>query len=193
MSGFGLAKTPDDSKFRELVLYICRMSEGDAPFGAVKLNKLLFYADFLAYRQLGHAITWHVYQRLENGPAPRRLLPILEKMEDRGDIATGEVRYHGFIQKRTCALREPDLSRFTGEEIALVDGLIADCWGKNAKTMSEMSHAFRGWSQARDGENIPYEIALLQFEKPTEAQLDQGVAMADELRALAGECADDDD
>ncbi len=175
------------------MLYICRRSEGDAPFGAVKLNKLLFYADFLAYRQLGHAITWHPYQRLENGPAPKRLLPILNKMEEQGDLATGEVLYYGYAQKRSCALREPDLSRFTGEEIALVDGLIQDCWGKGAKAMSEMSHAFLGWIQAKNGEHIPYEVALVDFEKPTEAQLAQGAAIADELRALAADFADDGD
>ena len=68
---------PDDEKFKELVLYVCHKSAGDAPFGATKLNKLLFYADFLAYKQLGSAVTKHAYQRLPNGPAPRAILPIL--------------------------------------------------------------------------------------------------------------------
>jgi hypothetical protein len=152
MSGFGLAKTPDDAKFQELVLHICRRSEGDATFGAVKLNKLLFYADFLAYRQFGSAITWQPCQRLENGPAPKRLLPILKKMEARRDIATQEVNYFGRKQKRSVALREPDLSRFSAAEIALVDALIESCLGKSAKDMSQMSHTFIGWSCAQDGE-----------------------------------------
>jgi hypothetical protein len=191
MSGLGLAKTPDDGKFQELVLYICRRSEGDAAFGAVKLNKLLFYADFLAYRQLGDAITWQPYQRLENGPAPKRMVPTLKKMETRGDLASAEVNYYGHKQKRSMALREPDLSRFSGEEVALIDSLIESFWGKSAKAMSEMSHAFIGWSQANDGENIPYTVALVDFEEPTKAQLAQGVAMADKLRALAGEFLDD--
>ena len=37
----------NDAKLRELVLYICYLSEGDNSFGKVKLNKILFYADFL--------------------------------------------------------------------------------------------------------------------------------------------------
>ena len=192
MTGLSVTKAhPDDGKFRELVLYICRRSEGDESFGAVKLNKLLFYADFLAYRQLGRAITWQPYQRLENGPAPRRLLPILKKMESSGDIATREIRYYGFMQKQSCALREPDLSRFSGDEIALVDRIIEACRGKSAKAMSEMSHAFRGWRQASDGETIPYEVALVRFERPTKAQLAQGAEMADELRELAGDILDE--
>jgi hypothetical protein len=193
MSAHSPAKKPDDGKFRELVLHICRRSEGDRPFGAVKLNKLLFYADFLAYRQLGNAITWQPYQRLENGPAPKRLVPILKKMELNHDLATGEVSYYGFKQKRAVALREPDLSRFTGEEIAVVDGLIEAFSGKSAKEMSDMSHAFIGWSCAQDGENIPYAVALVNFEEPTKAQLAQGAAMADKIRALAEGFPDDDD
>lgn len=192
MVGLGIARDPDDEKFRELVLYICRRSEGDAAFGATKLNKLLFFSDFLAYRQLGQAITWQPYQRLENGPAPKKLLPIVKKMVRNGDVVAREVRYYGRLQRQYCALREPNLSRFTGEEIAIVDWVIDECRGKNAKAMTEMSHSFRGWRQAEDGEIIPYEVALVRFERPTKEQLSQGAAMADELREMAGDFLDDD-
>lgn len=193
MTGFFQAHKPNDAKFRELVLHVCRQSEGDAPFGAVKLNKILFYSDFVAYVQFGHAITWQPYQRLENGPAPKRLLPIVKKMEEHGEIATREVPYYGRTQRQYWALREPDLSQFTGDEIALVDRIIRECWGKHARAMSDMSHEFRGWQQAKDGEIIPYEVALARFEQPTTEQLSQGEKMADELRELAGDFLDDGD
>ncbi len=54
---------PDDIKLRELVLYLATLSEGDATFGKVKLNKLLFYADFNAYLKFGKPITGHEYQK----------------------------------------------------------------------------------------------------------------------------------
>lgn len=193
MTGSALSHRPDDAKFRELLLYICRQSEGDAPFGAVKLNKLLFYSDFIAYLQFGNAITWQPYQRLDNGPAPKKMLPTVKKMEERGDLATREVRYYGLLQRQYCALRDPDLSRFSGDEIALVDRIIRECWGKNAKAMSEMSHSFRGWQQAKDGETIPYEVVLVRFERPTKQQLAQGAELAHELRELAGDLLDEDD
>lgn len=49
-------------KLRELVLYVCTASEGDESFGSVKLNKLLFYSDFLSYLQHGIPITGQEYQ-----------------------------------------------------------------------------------------------------------------------------------
>src|SRR6266849_8660441 len=98
-------RIPDNEKFRELILFMAEKSEGDRPFGAIKLNKLLFYADFLAFLTLGKAITWQPYQKLENGPAPRRLLPVASEMEEEEVIAYTERDYYGKRQRRMLALR----------------------------------------------------------------------------------------
>jgi len=65
--------TINEKKFQELMLYIASRSADDQKFGATKLNKILFYADFQAYLSLGKSITGAEYQRLGNGPAPREL------------------------------------------------------------------------------------------------------------------------
>jgi len=39
---------PNDRKFQELLLYVAARCEGAPTFGATKLNKILFFADFLA-------------------------------------------------------------------------------------------------------------------------------------------------
>src|SRR5271154_2692094 len=108
---------PDDEKLRELIVYLSILSEGDRFYGAVKLNKLLFYADFMAYLRFGASITGQEYQRLEHGPAPRRLRPIVERMKKVGDIIVREETFGGFRQVRTLARREPDLSLFSGPEV----------------------------------------------------------------------------
>src|SRR5438067_13073106 len=82
----------DEQKFRELILYFAQKSADDPAFGAVKLNKLLFYADFVSFAKRGKAITGATYFRLPHGPAPRQLLPITKKM-DRRDLVT-ESRDH---------------------------------------------------------------------------------------------------
>lgn len=63
----------DDRKMKELIVYLTAKSEGDPRFSAEKLNKLLFYCDFTAHRQLGHSITGYSYQNLPSGPAPKAL------------------------------------------------------------------------------------------------------------------------
>jgi hypothetical protein len=60
---------PDREKLRELILHVARRSEGDIAFGVTKLNKLLFFIDFLACLRFGKPITGEEYQKLDNGPA----------------------------------------------------------------------------------------------------------------------------
>ncbi len=184
---------PNDDKFRELILHICRRSEGDSKFGATKLNKLLFYSDFLAHRQFGVSITRHVYQRLENGPAPRALVPILRELEAAGHVARSEHDYFGKRQIKAVALRDPDLSLFSGQEIGLVDSIISEFWGKTAKQVSDLSHKFIGWALAEDGETIPYSAALIGFKKPTNKDMEIGREMAEELKAMSGDCGSNGD
>src|SRR5690606_16389095 len=107
------------------------------------------------YGKLGSPITGVEYQRLEWGPAPRRLKPIRREMVDSGELAVQRVAYLGKEQVRTIALREPDLSEFTGAEIAIVDEVIASLSDHNAIAASDLSHRTMAWELARDGENVP--------------------------------------
>jgi hypothetical protein len=177
----GTAQT--DEKLRELILHICIRSEDDEAFGAVKLNKLLFFSDFLAYLRLGKAITGQDYQKLDHGPAPHRMLPILKQMEQRSAIRQRPNEFYGMEQTRTVALERPDLSKFTAEEIALVDTVIAHFRGKTARQVSDESHQFLGWEVAEQGEIIPYPVALIGKRKVTE----QDHRIAKELAPLARE------
>src|SRR4051812_27108052 len=111
--------TSQDIRFRELILFIARESERDEHFGATKLNKILFYSDFWAYRKLGRSITEQPYTKLPKGPAPKRLVPVVRAMERERICATAERDFFGRTQKVLLALREPDLSVFSGAEIAI--------------------------------------------------------------------------
>jgi hypothetical protein len=178
-------KSADDAKFKELVLFVCQRCLGDPRFGATKLNKLLFYADFFAYLSLGDAVSWQPYQKLPNGPAPRRWLPILEEMKAAGDVAQARHVYFGREQIRTLALRDPDFSKFSPQEIALITEVIDYFWDSNASQMSDFSHRFRGWQLAEEGEEIPYETALVQLSDNQHANLDYSDEFLAQLRELA--------
>src|SRR5258707_11686179 len=108
---------PDDEKLRELILYVSTLSKDDRNFGATKLNKLLFYTDFLAYQKFGSAITGQEYQALPQGPAPKRLKPVMERMKRAGDLKEEKRKSGRFEQKRPVPIRTADLSKFTGPEV----------------------------------------------------------------------------
>lgn len=149
-------------KLRELVLYVCKASESDERFGSIKLNKLLFFSDFLFYLENGVSITGQAYQKLKQGPAPRLMLPLLNDMQTAKHLALAERKHFGKIQKKPVALREAHLTRFSGQEIATVDYVIGKLKGFNGTEISELSHQFTGWELAEEGETIPFSSVLLQ-------------------------------
>src|SRR5438132_6872604 len=101
----------DEEKLGELILYISQKCATDSKFGAVKLNKILYLSDFLAFGNWNEPITGVEYQHLRKGPAPRRLVPVRDTLRSQGDIAVQEIPLKsGNIQKRTVNLREPDLA-----------------------------------------------------------------------------------
>jgi hypothetical protein len=160
-----------NEKLRELILYIARRSEGDESFGKTKLNKILFYADFIAYAQTGQSITGQQYRKLEHGPAPVEAPQAIDTLVDQADLAMARRNYHGFPQQRPLALREPKLDAFTAEEIAIVDAVIAEHWGRSARDVSDLSHEFIGWQVARPGEVIPYDTVFADDSEPIDADV----------------------
>lgn len=177
----------DDQKMAELILYISDKSQFDKPYGAIKLNKILFYADFLHYAKHGKSITGQDYMKLNQGPAPRRLLPIRKRLEAAGELVVREIPYRTKRQERPIALRTADLTGFNGEEIAIVDAVVTLFWGMSAKRVSDLSHRFVGWKAAEYKETIPYEMALISRYEPTEEDLALAVELGREYAEYTGQ------
>jgi len=173
----------NDKKLGELMLYIAERSECDPTFGAIKLNKILFYSDFIMYSKRRSSITGQEYMRLEQGPAPRRLLPVREELVREGWAAIKKVKYGAYNQDRLIALRAPDLSLFSGEEIAQVDDVISKLANRSGTQVSALSHLFVGWKAASFKETIPYATAFLSNRETTADEYERGLKIAQRLAA----------
>lgn len=153
-----------------MVLCVCRLSENDQSFGATKLNKLLFFIDFAAYAKFGEPISRQEYVRLDKGPAPKVMTALREEMLETGDMAIVERDYFDYKQKHPFALREPDLSGFSADQIFIIQGVVKRYATWTARDLSEKSHEFIGWKYARTGHPIPYSAALIEDREPTEEE-----------------------
>jgi hypothetical protein len=150
-----------DQKFRELIIYTCLQSEDDQWFGATKLNKLLFNIDIEAYRRFGRTISEQEYQKLPHGPAPRRLVPIIEEMKANGELQVREIPIGSAVQRRAFAWRNADLGVFSPEEVSIIDSVICRFKHFTARMISLQSHDFLGWQLAEEGETIPLGVAFI--------------------------------
>lgn len=151
----------DAAKFRELVLYVAAASETDPRFGAVKLNKILFYADFAAYLELGQPITGATYRKLNEGPAPAEMPPQRRILVDSGAATVEFRRYFGGPQQRIVPLRPACREIFAPGELEIVDQVVGGMWHMTAREASDFSHQELGWQVAEPGAEIPYPTAWL--------------------------------
>lgn len=178
---FGSDDQQSREKLRELVLYIADRCEEDQRFSAVKLNKILFYADFLSFAKYGESVTGVQYKKYPQGPVPTVLKRVRSEMEESGESVLRKKDYHGIAQHRVIPLRDSNLNKFSARDIALVDKVIERLWNDNATQVSAMSHD-RAWRNSENGEPIPYEAVFVSDEPLTEQDIAIGHEMIDEFK-----------
>lgn len=156
-----------EERLRELILYIANKCVNDSMFGATKLNKILFKSDFLSFEMYGTSISGASYKRLDHGPVPASLLPIRAKMEEEAEIFIKKIHWpNGKVQHKVIAMRESDLTYFSGRDIAIVDTIISALKDMNAEQASEYTHGIQ-WKTCYNNDPIPYETAFLSDEPVT--------------------------
>ena len=167
-------------KLKELIVYVAQESQEDPHFGAVKLNKILYYADFLSYGENGASITGASYMPLQEGPAPRQMVPALNELLADGDLEIEKRSHWGRTQKRAVALRKANESLFTQAELHAVHEAMERLHGLNATEASDMTHKEVGWQTARmAGEDIPYESVFLSNRPLSAEDVARGQQLAD--------------
>ena len=148
-------------RMRQLVLYISAKLGDAQHFGAIKLNKVLWRADFRSFAERGVPVTGREYRRLEHGPAPKEM-PALQ----RAMLAENSIRHEravavdGKVEHRTCPLRPADLSWFDAADLRFVDDAIRYYRDMTGAETSDDSHGI-AWKCRNNGESMPYELALL--------------------------------
>ena len=112
----------DRQKLKELVLHLAQASAAadDQGFGMVKLNKLLYRADFEGFRLLGRSITGERYMKQEFGPVAYDLLIVLDDLAAEGRMTWRLLQAGPYTRKvPTARGREddqPDMALFAAAE-----------------------------------------------------------------------------
>lgn len=171
-------------RLRELMLFIADRCEDDPNFGVTKLNKILYYCDFLAFARLGEPITGISYNKLPFGPVPTAAQIVRDKMRQDGEIVITQEGSVSFRLSRVVPVREADLSLFTGPQVALIDSVIEAVEGANARRLTDITHG-NAWKVLSYNDIVPYEFVFISDDPYTEAD----IARAEEL-VSAGEIED---
>lgn len=158
LSGRGLANgfAPlSVDRLKNLLLYV--LGQMGETFHT-KMNKVLFYIDFLSYRERGMAISGLAYQAIEFGPVPQRW--------DRVYSAFDEVQEQlRLVQGQECmslmAGGEADMSAFTEAEMAVIDEVCGKLKDLTSRAVSKLSYEETAWKEhVGKPETIPFSEAF---------------------------------
>lgn len=171
-------------KLQELIVFISQQCASHDNYGSTVLNKILFFADFLAYAKLGQPITGAEYVRERHGPVPRPVRrgpegPIRQLVRD-GAIKIKETTLDRNMKRVTpVALRAPDLSVFSSDELALAKTVIDSFEGWTAGAISKWTHQLPQWHAVPLNETIPYELVFVANDQRfNEAETRHGLELA---------------
>jgi len=153
------------NRLREATLYVCKASENAERFGKVKLNKILWRADFKAFADRRTPVTGRTYQKLTAGPAPLEMPLVLAQLQAEGLLHLERLALAGgYVEDRPIALATANLKDFSPNDIAYLDEAISFYWKKSATRASDLSHGV-AWKSREYLDPIPYEAAVLSDRK----------------------------
>lgn len=110
-----------------------------------QMNKLLFYSDFLSYRENGEAITGLAYKAIQFGPVPNRWDKAYSLMEDIEQILVESK--NGNTGNKLVSEMSCDLSCFTTEQLEVLGKVYETFKNDSPTSISNRSHNELAWSE----------------------------------------------
>jgi putative zinc finger/helix-turn-helix YgiT family protein len=121
----------------------------------LKINKLMFYADFLHYRQTGFSISGLSYRAINFGPVPSCYDNLFALLESEGVIFADWQQINDTIAREIFFVTQPVAPHvLEPSEIALVDKLCNQFAETTSWDMVEMSHREDAWQQLNERREI---------------------------------------
>jgi hypothetical protein len=159
-------------RLKEAILYVAQKGQPMRFFGRIKLNKILWRADFRAFYERRQPVTGRTYQRLAWGPALIEMLPVMQELMKEGAL-TEEARVDGgTTEYRPIANAEPVLKLFSPEDLEYLDEAIEHYWNMTGAESDDEALGI-AWKSRNDGDAIPYEAAYFEDKPLPQASLER--------------------
>ncbi len=153
-------RNPNFEKFTEMVVYF---SDKLSPF-KTKMNKLLFYADFLMFKHSCFSISGMRYKAIEMGPVPNNFQSIFEYLDniDEIDILTTEFP-NGYSGEQFKARKDRNFNAglFSENELKTLEKVATVFNETSTNDIINLSHLEEAWKKnEKEKKVISYEYAF---------------------------------
>ena len=134
--------TQSYSKLKNIILYF--IEKCGNTFNT-KMNKLLFYTDFLSYKRHGHGMSGLAYKAIQLGPIPVRWDRVYSLIDD---IYPEIIEFSsGNCGTKLCSTLSPDDNCFSIEELNILNCVLNKFGHISATDISEWSHKEEIWKK----------------------------------------------
>ena len=143
------------NRLKNIMLYILNRCD---EVWCTKMNKLLFYTDFMSYRERGMAMTGLSYRAIDFGPVPERWDRVYSEFPE----VRQELRQVGdFVGSVLIASAEAANTMFTDAELKVLDAICTHFGKMTSREISRISHDEEAWLNHHDKyEYIPFDDAF---------------------------------
>ena len=144
-------KVPQLSKFIEMIVFFAQLKPWKT-----KMNKLLFYSDFLHFKETCFSISGAQYKAISKGPVPKNFGGIFDFAADNDFV---DIMYYEF-DKGYGELFEPNKNKkfnpslFTKSELGVIKKVANNFKESTTSEIVEISHAEKAWKENVDGYNL---------------------------------------
>jgi putative zinc finger/helix-turn-helix YgiT family protein len=153
-------RNPNFKKFTEMVVYF---SDKLSPF-KTKMNKLLFYADFLMFKHSCFSISGMRYKAIDMGPVPNNFQSIFEYLDNINEIDIWTTEFpNGYSGEQFKARKDRNFNAglFSENELKTLEKVATVFNETSTNDIINLSHLEEAWKKNEKEKNvISYEYAF---------------------------------
>ncbi|MES2764502.1 MAG: type II TA system antitoxin MqsA family protein [Bacteroidota bacterium] len=146
-------KRPSIDRLGQMVLYFAEKIQPRK----TRLNKLLFYSDFLCFKLYGYSMSGFPYRAINYGPVPEKYDTVFEHLESECIIRRNVEVIEGAetVMEQFCPGKiDFNNELFDEKEIKVLDHIIATIGQLNTKDIVLKSHDEEAWKQCNGEKKI---------------------------------------
>ena len=153
--------TKTKAKYQNAILYFAK-NLNPYQLGKTKLAKLLYYFDFISYRDREKQVTGTLYYKQEYGPLAKDLSEIIGDLVEEKKLKVDQVVVHNNEKQKDQfrVLKDPDETVFDEYEQTLLRKLVNKYADVVTEVMVAKSHLEAPWVKAQNGAALDYNFAF---------------------------------
>ena len=155
----------NQKKYENAILYFVKYCNNNY-LGLTKLNKLIYYLDFLSYRDRKKSVTNDKYIHKDYGPVPDKIDDIIATLKQKGKLAINLMPWKTGHKYDFSIKKDPNLGVFDEYEKKLLEQICKEFELWSTDKIVNQSHLEAPWfySKPFDVVDYKYSSSLNPFE-----------------------------